>query len=164
MNTTIHFYVNPVIYCSDCFFIKICILFNVYRWMVFASISIISNANIRTFLGTNKYLCSLFAIQSVHNVHLNFFYSKEIATILRGVLSLNEYKDDNCQHLISKTVFFIRGKEYIFQPLLNYFGDRDFMDTLYNTVHCAFSYCSFVLRSRTEMGVQPFRKVCKPVG
>jgi len=121
-------------------------------------------ANIRTFLSTDKDLSFLFAIQSVHNVHLNYFYIKETATIQRGVLSLIENKDDKRQHLINKVAFFIGGNEYLFQPLLNYFGDRDFMDSLYSTVHCAFSYFPFVLRSRTEMGLQPFRKICKPMG
>ena len=132
--------------------------------MVFAFISIISKDNIKTLLGTDKDLSSLFVIQSVHNVHLNFFYVKETARIQRKVLSLIENKKDKCQHLINKTVYFIGGNEYIFQHMLNYFGDREFMDTLYSTVHCDFSYCSLVLRSRIEMGVQPFRKICKPVG
>jgi hypothetical protein len=54
-------------------------------------------ANIRTFLGTDKDISSLFDIQGVHNLHLNLFYIKETATIQRGVLSVIENKDGKCQ-------------------------------------------------------------------
>jgi len=41
--------------------------------------------NIRTFLGTDKDLSSLFAIQSGHNLHLNFFFcSKELRQYNQG--------------------------------------------------------------------------------